>query len=157
MEIGKLTGCPIRCEATSKLSADSHLPVHRRREPKTRTLYVSRKGRGTLKITPPEKVSHSLLILKFVASRVEFLDLLGGRASARPKRSFFQSALAAEVEFGCGSAAQCLSVRWIDLSSVFPFHSHGSTDYQLESFCLFFVPAEMTVPSETRGSPYISQ
>jgi len=38
---------------------------------------------------------------------LNFLISSEGRASARPKRSFFQAALAAEVEFGCASTALC--------------------------------------------------
>ena len=51
---------------------------------------------------------------KFAPPRVEFSDFLGGpgscgespEPSARPKRSFFPSALASEVEFRCGLAAR---------------------------------------------------
>ena len=57
-----------------------------------------------------------VLTPKLVVPPVEFSDLLGGpgscgespEPSARPKRSFFQAALATEVEFGCASTALCL-------------------------------------------------
>ena len=34
------------------------LPLHRRREPKPRALILNRKGCGTPKIAPPERVCH---------------------------------------------------------------------------------------------------
>ena len=53
----------------------------------------------------PLKCLHGAHIL--VAPRAEYWISSEGRASARPKQSFFQSASAAEVEFGCGYVALC--------------------------------------------------